>query len=134
MRSSSATSYLAPKFLSRPNLHVLINSRVTRLVKTSSGNQPVAFRQVELTQGGPTSMSLHFLLSKNITNYSLFSKVKDSMSTQRKKLFYPQAPLILLFFSNFLVLATNKNSPVLGYNPSSIYLASGKMRQTTPLR
>jgi len=34
---------------------VLINSRVTRLVKTSSGNQPVAFRQVEFTQGGPTS-------------------------------------------------------------------------------
>ncbi|KAF7322114.1 Alcohol oxidase [Mycena kentingensis (nom. inval.)] len=34
-RSSSATSYLAPKFVSRPNLHVLLNARVVRIVPTS---------------------------------------------------------------------------------------------------
>ncbi|KAJ7197069.1 hypothetical protein B0H12DRAFT_1330199 [Mycena haematopus] len=45
-RSSSATSYLAPKFLARPNLHVLLNARVTRVLKTSSG----AVRTVEFLQ------------------------------------------------------------------------------------
>ncbi|KAF5346542.1 hypothetical protein D9756_010032 [Leucocoprinus leucothites] len=33
-RSSSATSYLGPRFISRKNLHVLVNARVTRLVQT----------------------------------------------------------------------------------------------------
>ncbi len=31
VRSSSATSYLAPKFVDRRNLHVLVNARVTRV-------------------------------------------------------------------------------------------------------
>ncbi|KAJ7599875.1 aryl-alcohol oxidase [Mycena floridula] len=35
-RSSSATSYLAPKHQSRPNLDVLIGNRVTRVLATSS--------------------------------------------------------------------------------------------------
>ncbi|KIJ31290.1 GMC oxidoreductase [Sphaerobolus stellatus SS14] len=52
VRSSSATSYLAPKYINRPNLHVLINARVTKVVKTSSGKQPLAFQQVEFTQDG----------------------------------------------------------------------------------
>lgn len=35
-RSSSATSYLGPNFISRKNLHVLVNARVTRLLKTGN--------------------------------------------------------------------------------------------------
>ncbi|KAF5364033.1 hypothetical protein D9756_001003 [Leucocoprinus leucothites] len=35
-RSSSATSYLGPSFISRKNLFVVVNARVTRLVKTGS--------------------------------------------------------------------------------------------------
>ena len=49
-RSSSATSYLAPQFIGRPNLHVVLGARVTRLVKTSklsSIGLPV-FRTVEV--------------------------------------------------------------------------------------
>ena len=49
-RSSSATSYLAPQFISRPNLHVVLRTRVTRLVKTSkpsSAGLPI-FRTVEV--------------------------------------------------------------------------------------
>ncbi|KAJ7693354.1 aryl-alcohol oxidase-like protein [Mycena rosella] len=42
-RSSSATAYLAPHFLQRPNLHVLINAQVTRVLQTES----LAFRAVE---------------------------------------------------------------------------------------
>ncbi|KAJ7866250.1 aryl-alcohol oxidase [Mycena olivaceomarginata] len=40
-RSSSATSYLASQFLGRPNLYVLLNARVTRVLETGicSGSQ-----------------------------------------------------------------------------------------------
>ncbi|KAJ7871788.1 aryl-alcohol-oxidase from pleurotus Eryingii [Mycena leptocephala] len=34
-RSSSATSYLAPQFVARPNLHVLLHARVTRVLPTT---------------------------------------------------------------------------------------------------
>ncbi|KAG6826879.1 hypothetical protein H0H92_014059 [Tricholoma furcatifolium] len=35
-RSSSATSYLGPEFINRPNLHVLLKTRVTRVLKASN--------------------------------------------------------------------------------------------------
>jgi len=34
-RSSAATSYLGPEFINRPNLHVLVNTRVTRILQSS---------------------------------------------------------------------------------------------------
>ncbi|KAJ7693420.1 aryl-alcohol-oxidase from pleurotus Eryingii [Mycena rosella] len=46
LRSSSATSYLAPQFLARPNLYVLLNARVTRLLPTATN----VFRTVEYLQ------------------------------------------------------------------------------------
>ncbi|KAF7341726.1 GMC oxidoreductase [Mycena sanguinolenta] len=51
-RSSSATSYLGSQFINRPNLYVLLNARVTRVLKTSTG----AVRTVEFMQNlnGPT--------------------------------------------------------------------------------
>ncbi|KAJ7693402.1 alcohol oxidase, partial [Mycena rosella] len=45
-RSSSATSYLAPQFIGRPNLHVLLHARVTRILQTGTGE----FRAVEFVQ------------------------------------------------------------------------------------
>ncbi|KAK6995732.1 GMC oxidoreductase [Favolaschia claudopus] len=45
-RSSSATSYLAPDFVKRPNLHVLLNARVTRVLQTEKSD----FRTVEFVQ------------------------------------------------------------------------------------
>ncbi|KAJ7049706.1 alcohol oxidase [Mycena amicta] len=42
-RSSSATSYLAPKFVARPNLQVLLHVRVTRILPTATND----FRTVE---------------------------------------------------------------------------------------
>ncbi|KAJ7918986.1 aryl-alcohol oxidase [Mycena leptocephala] len=45
-RSSSATSYLAPQFVARPNLHVLLHARVTRVLQATSN----AFRTVEFVQ------------------------------------------------------------------------------------
>ncbi|KAJ7873842.1 alcohol oxidase [Mycena olivaceomarginata] len=47
-RSSSATSYLAPEYLSRPNLHILLHARVARVLETTPG----AVRTVEFVQDG----------------------------------------------------------------------------------
>ncbi|KAJ7346360.1 aryl-alcohol oxidase [Mycena albidolilacea] len=44
-RSSSATSYLASQFLGRPNLYVLLNARVTRVLETSGAVRTVEFVQ-----------------------------------------------------------------------------------------
>ncbi|KAJ7149767.1 aryl-alcohol oxidase [Mycena crocata] len=49
-RSSAATSYLGPDFISRPNLHVLVNARVTRLIQTGVDHGKPAFRAAEFTQ------------------------------------------------------------------------------------
>ncbi|KAJ7510648.1 aryl-alcohol oxidase [Mycena galericulata] len=49
-RSSAATSYLGPAFVSRPNLHVLVNARVTRIIQTGVDQGNPAFRAVEFTQ------------------------------------------------------------------------------------
>ncbi|KAJ6494581.1 alcohol oxidase [Mycena sanguinolenta] len=45
-RSSSATSYLGSQYISRPNLHVLLNARVTRVLQTATG----VVRSVEFVQ------------------------------------------------------------------------------------
>ncbi|KAL0573286.1 hypothetical protein V5O48_008669 [Marasmius crinis-equi] len=52
-RSSSAVSYLGPQFIGRPNLNVLVNARVTRLLTREEGS--VAFTRVELTQDAGNS-------------------------------------------------------------------------------
>ncbi|KAJ7757048.1 aryl-alcohol oxidase [Mycena metata] len=48
-RSSAFTSYLGPEFISRPNLHVLLNAQATRLIESSSN--PIAFHSVEFASG-----------------------------------------------------------------------------------
>ena len=46
-RDSSATSYLGPQFIDRPNLHVLLHSQVTRLIHTGSRNGRPTFLTAE---------------------------------------------------------------------------------------
>ena len=48
VRSTSATSYLAPKYLARPNLHVLLNTQAIRVLQSSTGGAGLAFDQVEV--------------------------------------------------------------------------------------
>ncbi|KAJ6594315.1 alcohol oxidase [Mycena capillaripes] len=45
-RASSASAYLAPQFVARPNLHVLLNARATRVLPTTTNG----FRTVEFLQ------------------------------------------------------------------------------------
>ncbi|KIK62551.1 hypothetical protein GYMLUDRAFT_504628 [Collybiopsis luxurians FD-317 M1] len=51
-RSSSATSYLAPKYIERKNLDVLLNARVSRVLPSlsKSSSSGYAFRTVEFAQ------------------------------------------------------------------------------------
>ncbi|KAK7473197.1 hypothetical protein VKT23_001295 [Stygiomarasmius scandens] len=49
MRSSSSAAYLGPEFSKRNNLHVLLNTRVTRVLPMTS-TEPLTIRNVELTQ------------------------------------------------------------------------------------
>ncbi|KAJ7280616.1 alcohol oxidase [Mycena rebaudengoi] len=51
-RSSSAASYLAPKFIQRKNLHVLLHAQVSRLVGPKTTKSVVSFKGVEFSQGG----------------------------------------------------------------------------------
>ncbi|KAK7042187.1 GMC oxidoreductase [Favolaschia claudopus] len=83
-RSSSATSYLAPKFLNRANLVVLLNARVTRLLQTTPGS----FRTIEFLQGlnGPKftlSATKEIILSAGTVgtpNILLHSGIGDSIN------------------------------------------------------
>jgi choline dehydrogenase-like flavoprotein len=68
-RSSSATSYLAPQFINRPNLHVLLNARVTRILPINAD----AFRTVEFVQD--LKGSVPFLLSSGSVSGKLREKV-----------------------------------------------------------
>ncbi|KAJ7614845.1 aryl-alcohol oxidase [Roridomyces roridus] len=49
-RSSSAVSYLATEFINRPNLHVLINAQVSRILPKGSSDGVLHFDQVEFSQ------------------------------------------------------------------------------------
>ncbi|KAG7091372.1 hypothetical protein E1B28_010412 [Marasmius oreades] len=58
-RSSSATSYLGPKYIGRPNLHVLLHAHVTRILPTGPKDGQLAFHDVEFTQdNGATFQSV----------------------------------------------------------------------------
>ncbi|GLB41417.1 hypothetical protein LshimejAT787_1000170 [Lyophyllum shimeji] len=54
VRSSSATAYLAPNFIQRKNLYVVVNAQVSRVISSGAGRNP-SFRGVEVRQssGGP---------------------------------------------------------------------------------
>ncbi|KAJ7223851.1 aryl-alcohol oxidase-like protein [Mycena haematopus] len=64
-RSSGATSYLGPKFISRPNLHVLVNAQVTRIIQTGTDSGKPAFRSVEYATS-PTSPKIVVSAKKEV--------------------------------------------------------------------
>ncbi|KAK0190281.1 aryl-alcohol-oxidase from pleurotus Eryingii [Armillaria mellea] len=49
-RSTSQTSYLGPEYIGRPNLYVVTDTHVTRILDTKRINQPPYFDAVEFTQ------------------------------------------------------------------------------------
>ncbi|KAF8880824.1 aryl-alcohol oxidase [Gymnopilus junonius] len=50
-RSSSAIAYLTPSVQARPNLQIVLNTRVTRVLQTNPIGGSKSFRQVELSTG-----------------------------------------------------------------------------------
>ncbi|KAG6815779.1 hypothetical protein H0H93_009039, partial [Arthromyces matolae] len=55
VRSSSATSYLAPQFQNRTNLHVVVNTQVTRILQTATRNGLPVFGSVEVGTSDSTT-------------------------------------------------------------------------------
>ncbi|TFK36268.1 pyranose dehydrogenase [Crucibulum laeve] len=49
-RSSAATAYLGPKFITRPNLHVVLNTNVQRVLRTNNNKIP-EIRTAEILSG-----------------------------------------------------------------------------------
>ncbi|KAJ7658968.1 pyranose dehydrogenase [Mycena rosella] len=64
-RSSAATAYLAPQFQQRPNLHILLNAQVSRLV-ADTGNDGVAFHSVEFSQDQFVASRKEIILSAGV--------------------------------------------------------------------
>ncbi|KAJ7654803.1 pyranose dehydrogenase [Mycena rosella] len=58
-RSSSAVSYLATPFIERPNLHVLINAQVSRVLSINASRGSIHFSQVEFSQDRRGKHSYH---------------------------------------------------------------------------
>ncbi|KAG6867838.1 hypothetical protein C0993_010411 [Termitomyces sp. T159_Od127] len=67
-RSSSATSYLGPNFIMRPNLHVLLHTRVTRLIETPSSTKLAKplIRTVEFTDENTREPRVNLTASKEV--------------------------------------------------------------------
>ncbi|KAJ7290045.1 aryl-alcohol-oxidase from pleurotus Eryingii [Mycena rebaudengoi] len=57
-RAHSATAYLAAEYLNRPNLHIVINTQVSRVLKTGGTAVKPAFRGVEFRQTGGAPQSI----------------------------------------------------------------------------
>ncbi|KAJ7026999.1 alcohol oxidase [Mycena alexandri] len=57
-RSSAATSYLTPQVQQRPNLHILLDARVVRLVANTTDDGQVAFHRVEFSHNQSPSLSI----------------------------------------------------------------------------
>ena len=54
-RSSSATSYLGDEYLNRPNMHVLVNAQVTKIIQTGTVNGLPSFHSVRFGNGTSSS-------------------------------------------------------------------------------
>ncbi|KAJ7049483.1 pyranose dehydrogenase [Mycena amicta] len=89
-RSSAATAYLSPDVLKRPNLHVLLDAKVSRLIPVDLKPAVVAFNEVEFSHGGSsftvtankeivlaggTVGSAHILLNSGIGNKTVLSSL-----------------------------------------------------------
>ncbi|KAG7445390.1 uncharacterized protein BT62DRAFT_1007126 [Guyanagaster necrorhizus] len=67
-RSSSQTSYLGPSYIARPNLHVLIHARVTRVLQSN----------IAKTSGIPTFNTVEFTQNTGATTHTIApSRVKE---------------------------------------------------------
>ncbi|KAJ6582646.1 GMC oxidoreductase-domain-containing protein, partial [Mycena vulgaris] len=62
-RSSSFTSYLGPEFIGRPNLHVVLNAQVTRVIQTSQSS--ANFKMVEFAESR-NSARYHITATKEV--------------------------------------------------------------------
>ncbi|KAJ7700559.1 hypothetical protein B0H16DRAFT_1348656 [Mycena metata] len=65
-RSSSATSYLGPEFIDRPNLHILLPAQVSKLVNPAHLDRKAHFEGVQFMQGKESHLYLNTVAYKKI--------------------------------------------------------------------
>ncbi|CAK5270686.1 unnamed protein product [Mycena citricolor] len=88
LRSSAATSYLAPNFINRPNLHVVLNTQVTRVLShkdalsfttveyiTAQGNRSTITAGKEVILSAGAVGTPHILLHSGIGDAHALSKL-----------------------------------------------------------
>ncbi|KAF7362801.1 Choline dehydrogenase, mitochondrial [Mycena venus] len=76
-RSSSATSYLAPEFIARPNLYVLLHARVTRVLETTDihGQKFTLTAEKEVILSAGSVGTPNILMHSGIGNSSTLAKL-----------------------------------------------------------
>lgn len=104
-RSSSATTYLSSA-INRPNLDVLLNAQVTKLVRTGTVNEKPAFRGVQFANN---SQGRFNICSSPSVIETLQKQQLSSM--RRKKSSYPLGPLGPLRYFSFRALVTGMSCP-----------------------
>ncbi|KAK7058013.1 mitochondrial choline dehydrogenase [Favolaschia claudopus] len=102
-RSSSATSYLAPQFLARPNLKVLLHARATRVLQTSAG----CVRTVEFSTSVGVLVPPNILLHSGIGNSSTLKSLSIPLLHNLPSVGQNLSDHSLLFQSNFVVNSTD---------------------------
>ncbi|EAU85704.2 pyranose dehydrogenase [Coprinopsis cinerea okayama7 len=65
-RSSAATTYLAPKYANRRNLHVLVDHRVTKLVNSGKKGNIPSLRTVQFSSRNEPASTLEVTASKEV--------------------------------------------------------------------
>jgi choline dehydrogenase-like flavoprotein len=53
-RASSSSAYLTTSVLARPNLHILLNAQVTKLIQGGSSKDKPVFRTIQYEADGST--------------------------------------------------------------------------------
>lgn len=82
-RSSSATSYLAPEFIQRENLHVLVHAQVSQLVDPSNVAGKVVFGGIRFSQGTDS-----MFLMQPISIDPIAQELLNSLRKPRKKSYF----------------------------------------------
>ena len=84
-RSSSATTYVGPDYINRPNLHILLHAQATKVLEaTGSGTTTPTFNGVEFG----TEPSGTFILPQSYASFrSQGHKVKDGKLLPAKRSF-----------------------------------------------
>lgn len=130
-RASSASAYLAPKYLNRPNLHVVIHSTVSRVVKTGHENGKPVFRKVEFRQGVGGEHTFSVAPNSPLIAQSFPKPPRCNLSRRVGRSFCPQESLVRPISCSTPVLVLRKTWRLSVCTPWSIVLRLARTSSIT---